>query len=426
MNSAIQISMKAFQSLMATLSPERALVVRGRHAVGKSEGVYQGAAMRRSDFYADSHNCQAMVKVLGPIGFKAARNKVSEWSYEMGLPVVERRLSQMTEGDLLGLPKLGEGGTKFVPPDWLLAACRFPCILFLDERNRALEAVKQAVFQILDSRTFYGYTLHQETLVVVAENIGSDYQVLPQDPAEISRGAVVELAPTQEEWLDYASKVVHPLLASFLRQNPNLIEHTGVHEPGKKYPDRRAWMALNEELTRAMLWDAPNNDLFYVMAGAFCGVEVAAQFQSFAIDNSRHVSAQDIVNSWDLAKSRLGGTMPMEMWADAVAKLGEFFASNDLTAEQAINVARFMYDAPAEVRMATWGKLQSRQQNLVAVHKHVKDLILATVTGQPTHNLMPPAAPTTVTTSSANGAGTSNTTSNTNVKRGRGRPRKNS
>ena len=43
------------------------VLLRGRHGVGKSEVVYQTAAVR-------------------------------------GLPVVERRASQMTEGDLLGLP----------------------------------------------------------------------------------------------------------------------------------------------------------------------------------------------------------------------------------------------------------------------------------------------------------------------------------
>ena len=45
------------------------VLIRGRHGIGKSEVVYQFAA-------------------------------------ERGLPVVERRASQMTEGDLMGLPSI--------------------------------------------------------------------------------------------------------------------------------------------------------------------------------------------------------------------------------------------------------------------------------------------------------------------------------
>jgi hypothetical protein len=62
------------------------VLLRGRHGIGKSSVVYQ---------YAES----------------------------LGMPVVERRASQMTEGDLLGLPTVDEGVTSFCPPDWFATAC---------------------------------------------------------------------------------------------------------------------------------------------------------------------------------------------------------------------------------------------------------------------------------------------------------------
>jgi len=68
------------------------LLLRGRHGVGKSEVVYQIAK-------------------------------------QMGLPVVERRASQMTEGDLLGMPSPemvevnGEQASVFRPFSWFLQAC---------------------------------------------------------------------------------------------------------------------------------------------------------------------------------------------------------------------------------------------------------------------------------------------------------------
>ena len=75
------------------LAVKKPVLLRGRHGVGKSEIVYQ---------IADG----------------------------MGLPVVERRASQMTEGDLIGLPKTDGDVTSFCPPDWFDTACNRGVLLF--------------------------------------------------------------------------------------------------------------------------------------------------------------------------------------------------------------------------------------------------------------------------------------------------------
>ena len=97
------------------------VLLRGRHGIGKSTVVYQ-------------------------------------YAKEQGLPVVERRASQMTEGDLLGLPDLddttikGQKITKFCAPDWLAQACNEAVVLFLDEVDRATMEVRQGIFELCDSR----------------------------------------------------------------------------------------------------------------------------------------------------------------------------------------------------------------------------------------------------------------------------------
>ena len=77
-------------------SVRKPVLIRGRHGVGKSEIVYQTAAA-------------------------------------IAMPVVERRASQMTEGDLVGLPSTDGNTTSFNPPDWFKTACEQPVVLFLDE-----------------------------------------------------------------------------------------------------------------------------------------------------------------------------------------------------------------------------------------------------------------------------------------------------
>ena len=69
------------------------VLLRGRHGIGKSQVVYQIAG-------------------------------------SLGLPVIERRASQMTEGDLVGLPSTDGNTTTFNPPDWFKECCNEPRILF--------------------------------------------------------------------------------------------------------------------------------------------------------------------------------------------------------------------------------------------------------------------------------------------------------
>jgi len=203
---AIPVNMASFMRLAVAIGPNIPLCVRGRHAIGKSEGVHQAAEQIFSNFYKDEENCKRFTEACG--GERSIQKRLKKfnktvWSYEMGLPVIERRLSQMTEGDIIGLPFASKDGasTTFKPCDWLINSCKFPAVLFLDERNRALPGVKQAVFQLMDSKAFYGNCLHDETRIIVAENIGASYEVNQTDPAEVSRAATVTLVPGVDEWL---------------------------------------------------------------------------------------------------------------------------------------------------------------------------------------------------------------------------------
>ena len=148
----MSIDFKTMLNVLPAITNARyPVLIRGRHGIGKSTIVYQ---------YGEDHN----------------------------LPVVERRASQMTEGDLLGLPKVDGECTKWLPPEWLLTACRQPVVLFIDEIDRATVEVRQGFFELTDSRKIAGWTLHPKTLIFAAVNGGdhaAQYQVGEMDPAEL-------------------------------------------------------------------------------------------------------------------------------------------------------------------------------------------------------------------------------------------------
>lgn len=397
------VSFKNYRDLLEKVSPETVVCVRGRHAIGKSEGVYQSAAERRSDFYKNPDNCTKMVDAVSDPTYKAVRffNKetgeldwTTKWNYEYGIPVIERRLSQMTEGDMIGLPFKTEieeqNCTQFLACDWVVQACKFPGVLFLDERNRALEAVKQTIFQLADSRAFYGNRIHPETMVIVAENVGDSYQVQQNDPAEISRWVTVELSPSKEEYLEYAKKRFHEVTYDFCSSNPNAIEFTGPNfEPNKKYPDRRSWVKLDAEGRRLGLFDEDEpSPLLRILAGGYVGVEQGAAFYKFCQERDKQIKAEDVLANWKKVRSRLAkkGSVPNEKYVEIVQKLGDWLKGqddkgNELTEDQARQFAIFMSDCPPEPCLAAWSLLQKDMKNLFKIHRFIEKLMVAVATG---------------------------------------------
>jgi len=274
--------------------------------------------------------------------------------------------------------------------DWIIQSCHFPVLLFLDERNRAIQGVKQSVFQLADSKAFYGNRLHPETAVVVAENIGDAYQVEQNDPAEISRWVTVNLEPTREEFFAYAERFLHDAVLEFLRSNPTALEYTGVFEANKKYPDRRSWVKFNEECKRIGILDQDDPPiLLRVLAGGFLGVEIGSQFYKFCQERERQIKAEDILRSWPRAKERLTRISPIsaEKYVEMVHKIGDYLKHGEngksrvLTDDQATQLAKFMRSCPSEPRMACWALLQKDTENLFKIHPKIEKLMVATALG---------------------------------------------
>lgn len=369
----ISLNMTATLNLIAALGPDRAVLLAGRHGIGKSEAVYQAAAKRRNDLYKNVDVCKALTARLrnDPGFIRGMRNWLTEnelpadypantWHYEMGVPVVERRLSQMTEGDICGLPFEGVfGGTTFRAVEWLTSAVDYPVVLFLDELNRAIKGVEQATFQLADSKAFDGVRLHDDSQVIVACNIGNDYEVSTLDPAALSRYAAVELRPSVAEFTAYARKCGAGVVAGFIGANPGMLE-SDRSESWKKMPDRRAWLNLHRELNRTGLYKTPETALFMHVCGAMVGQEAASQFQRYATDAMKDVKIEEILSDWPTAKARVENGSHDEVhtrYIDASQKLQAFIKRNILTDDQARNFAGFFNDAPAEVATSLWTAL---------------------------------------------------------------------
>ena len=302
------------------LKVRKPVLLRGRHGVGKSQVVYQ---------IADS----------------------------MELPVVERRASQMTEGDLVGLPSIDGNRTTFNPPDWFKEACEAACVLFLDEVDRATIEVRQGIFELTDSRKLNGHNLHPDTLIIAAVNggeHGEQYQVGEMDPAELDRWTVFDVEPTIEDWLTWAKDNTHSLVWDFINNNRAHLEHTGDFEPNKVYPSRRSWDRFNECVVASMLLEEPKENLsnLYELAGAFVGFEAAVSFRDFAQNYQSLVTPEDILTHGKIDATKEFGindhsALVEKMEAEAVFAL-------ELGSSEVENLGKYFLTLPSEVAMKLW------------------------------------------------------------------------
>lgn len=331
------------------------VLVRGRHGVGKSQVVYQLAK-------------------------------------GLGLPVVERRASQMTEGDLLGLPSTDGNVTSWNPPEWYKTACTHPVVLFLDEVDRATPEVRQGIFELTDSRKLAGFTLHQDTLIFAAVNggeHGEQYQVGEMDPAELDRWTVFDVEPTTEDWLDWAGDVVHPVIWNFINQNHTHLEHKDDYEPNKVYPSRRSWHRLSECLEAgSLLEEGANSGIVFNLTNSFVGFEAAVAFKDFVDNYERQVTVEDIL---DDGKIELTADFGINEHAALITKMEQSGAFSDKLEEAKVqNLANYYVTLPSEVAMKLWTLLgQGHQANSVALHqsktadgKSVSAFIVELLTGE--------------------------------------------
>ena len=327
------------------LQVKKPILIRGRHGIGKSETIYA-----------------------------IAKN--------MNLPVVERRASQMTEGDLLELPDNrdvqvnGIKATTFNPPDWFVTACTEPCVLFFDEIDRATMEVRQGIFELTDSRKINGHYLHPDTVICGAVNggeHGSQYQVGEFDPAELDRWTVFDLEPTAEDWLQWASGKVDDMVWDFISQNCKHLNHEDDYEPNKVYPTPRSWVRFNECIVKAGLLNQETEQskaILFTLAQAFVGLEGAVAFTDFRKTYDRQVTIEDIIDQGRMDKVKGWG---INEFAQMIEKIeSKNLLNKPLNKSQIQNMIDFFDLCPSECAMKLWhviGSEKADDGNMVAIHQ---------------------------------------------------------
>jgi hypothetical protein len=314
------MNFNTFTTIVANLPESISVLIRGPHGIGKSQGVAQVA--------------------------KALQ-----------LELIDRRVSQMTEGDLLGLPSQDGETTRFLPPDWIKAACNGPKLLFLDELNRATTEVQQACFQLVLDREINGYRLHPDTRVMAAINTGGEYQVSEMDPALLDRFFVVDLQPTEDEWLSWAatSGKVDTSIIDFIRQSKTTrLDPSAKIGPGQVGPSRRSWERLSQSLSKIGIFTMDKvtdvvpelgmkgTDVVREVAAGFVGLDIAGTFVDFVQSIERLTIDKLLAEGWKKHGKQVE-TMAADKKLAFSESIADWSAGNDLTTSQAKTLGKLVW-----------------------------------------------------------------------------------
>lgn len=245
-------------------------------------------------------------------GIKSIANK-------LGIGMLEMRLVNYSETDLIGIPFLNEDQRTEHATNVL-----FPNeqrdgkygILLIDEFTSAARNIQVPILQLTDSSRSVGqYKLPDGWKIVIAGNGPNDGGTFTNLPGTvISRAGCFYVEPSVESWLDWAGKNrIHHAIRAFIRMNGDKYLHDYTEDEATGY-DRafaspRSWANLSEVLydfdeahtgwtARRETYEALT-DHHKILVASRIGNSTADRFESFVAFETQLIDPMKILGAND-------------------------------------------------------------------------------------------------------------------------------
>lgn len=203
---------------------------------------------------------------------------VTQFAEQLGLPCVSLLGSQLAPEDIIGVPQITDGTSRFCPPSMI--ARKEPYCLFLDELNACSHEVQKAFYSLIHERRIGEYFLPQGSIVIGAGNRAQDSAIVkPMSSALLNRMVHVHLKVSQKDWLEWAvAEGIHPLVVEYIQTRPDhLWSQPPKHEECFSSP--RSWHMLSDALHA--YGDNVNDGQLDILAYGCLSPTHAGQFRAF-------------------------------------------------------------------------------------------------------------------------------------------------
>ena len=231
------------------------------------------------------------VFVWGPPGIGKS-SLVEKFAAEVGLPCVSLLGSQLAPEDIIGVPQIVEGKSRFCPPTMI--ARDEPYCLFLDELNACSHEVQKAFYSLIHDRRVGDYALPHGSIVIGAGNRAQDSAIVrPMSSALINRMVHVTLRARSGDWLEWAYGAgIHPWIIQYIELRP---DHLWVQPPKTEEPfsSPRAWHMLSDTLHQ--FGDDADDGMIEAVAFGTLKASHAGQFRAFVKKVRRNYDINAII-----------------------------------------------------------------------------------------------------------------------------------
>jgi hypothetical protein len=217
------------------------------------------------------------VFIWGPPGIGKS-SLVQQFADAVGLPCVSLLGSQMAPEDILGVPQILNGKSRFCPPETI--ARDEPYCLFLDELNASSHEVQKSFYSLIHERRVGDYTLHEGSIVIGAGNRAQDSAIVrPMSSALMNRMIHVHLKASHRDWLAWAAdNGIHPWVIDYIQNRP---DHLWVQPPKTEEPfsTPRSWHMLSDAIKEC--GETISDEMLESLAFGCLSLHHATQFKGF-------------------------------------------------------------------------------------------------------------------------------------------------
>lgn len=178
---------------------------------------------RAADVLKLAYRAHRAVLLEGPTGIGKSE-LVKQVAEELGIGFVVLDLSLLEPPDLVGLPVIEDGRTRYAVPSTLPTGGAG--LLLLEELNRADRTVQQPALQLLTARKLHAYELPPGWVPCAAINPeDGEYQVTPLDPALRCRFLQLKVRADIGAWRAWAERNhLHPIVRRLAALHDDLLD----------------------------------------------------------------------------------------------------------------------------------------------------------------------------------------------------------
>lgn len=275
---------------------------------------------------------------------------VAQLAEDLGLHMIDIRLSQLDPCDLLGFPQIDaeSGRSRYLPMDTFpLKGDPLPFgldgwLLFFDEFNHATPAVQKAAYRLVLDRQIGQYDLHPRAVCVAAGNLESDNALVEPMPTPLqSRMVHLRLEVDYKQWLEWAAEQqLDYRITSFIHFRPELLYSFRPDHTDMTYASPRTW-AFADKLIRGKDLTAPH--YLPLLAGTL-GEGVAREFLGFTRIFHELPTIQQLLAAPETVAVP---SEPSTLWALTGA------LANHLEADNADKLMKFIARLPIEYQVVS-------------------------------------------------------------------------